>query len=575
MEKTLCTTKKLSSENVQCSKTEAKDLYPILFKTNTIIKLFASRCRIRKTARTMAKISKYHILENKNKGRDICHKILSTYIGNNSENVFLNLDKVRLELSPILELFKNRHNRFNYFDNLKHIIAERSKKYARKGLQKNQIHPRLLLSFFSLILYKNVPLQLFGTLRNIKVIKKMIYSLLKTVPEKISISNAFKRKLRPTKATAASLNIQKFVQQLDIFKIKWLHSIDNNDGKMLIILKLLHWFLKQYIIKILHKYVVLTACKKKWIFISKDDWYKILIKFIEEKKKSHVPWTKLEKKRSIGTYTLISSSSSLRALFIARYNSKKEFETEVILRFLQQLYVTYFNKNGIPTVKGCINDINAFKSSISSTNNQLYFVSCDIQDAFGSILQEKLYNIINMCCKQLEEYLPIRTFILKTKGNKINKNTVRFVSLPSLNFMKSVVIPMQMKKPKLVRTKILMNKLYKLIYQQKVKFNSQVYSIRRGVPQGIRISSILSDIYYQHMINEKFAEYANNGLLRIYVDDIIYITKSDHYAKMFLEKIRNGIPEYNVTFNPDKIQSKTSPSKGPIKIKFLKQIITL
>ncbi|XP_025075845.1 telomerase reverse transcriptase-like [Pogonomyrmex barbatus] len=142
--------------------------------------------------------------------------------------------------------------------------------------------------------------------------------------------------------------------------------------------------------------------------------------------------------------------------------------------------------------------------------------------------------------------------------------------------MKSVVIPMQIKKPKLVRTKILMNKLYKLIYQQKVKFNNQVYSIRRGVPQGIRISSILSDIYYQHMINEKFAEYANNGLFdAIYVDDIIYITESDHYAKMFLEKIRNGIPEYNVTFNPDKIQSKTNPSKGPIKIKFLKQIITL
>ncbi|XP_025075842.1 uncharacterized protein LOC112552195 [Pogonomyrmex barbatus] len=177
---TLCTTKKLSSENVQCLKTDAKDLYPILFKTNTIIKLFASRCRIRKTTRTMAKISKYHILENKNKGRDICHKIL--------------------------------------------------------------------------------------------------------IPEKVSISNAFKRKLRPTKATAASLNIQKFIKQLDIFKIKWLHS----------------------------------TCKKKWIFISKDDWCTTLIKFIEEKENSLIPWTKPNRKRNIGTYTLISSSSSLRALFIAR-----------------------------------------------------------------------------------------------------------------------------------------------------------------------------------------------------------------------------------------------------------------
>jgi len=60
--------------------------------------------------------------------------------------------------------------------------------------------------------------------------------------------------------------------------------------------------------------------------------------------------------------------------------------------------------------------------------------------------------------------------------------------------------------------------------------NGRIYSIKLGVPQGAPVSSILSDIYYQHMIKEIFSEYADNGLLSTYVDDILYITENEHYA---------------------------------------------
>lgn len=58
----------------------------------------------------------------------------------------------------------------------------------------------------------------------------------------------------------------------------------------------------------------------------------------------------------------------------------------------------------------------------------------------------------------------------------------------------------------------------------------RVYSIKRGVPQGVSISPILSDIYYEHMFKNMFSEYANNDLLCRYVDDILYITRNEHYA---------------------------------------------
>jgi len=57
-----------------------------------------------------------------------------------------------------------------------------------------------------------------------------------------------------------------------------------------------------------------------------------------------------------------------------------------------------------------------------------------------------------------------------------------------------------------------------------------VYSIKLGVPQGMPTSSILSDIYYQHMIEKVFPVYASNGLLCTYVDDILYITENERYA---------------------------------------------
>lgn len=60
--------------------------------------------------------------------------------------------------------------------------------------------------------------------------------------------------------------------------------------------------------------------------------------------------------------------------------------------------------------------------------------------------------------------------------------------------------------------------------------NGRIYSIKGGVPQGLSTSPILSEIYYQYIMKKMFSEYANNGLLTTYVDDILYITEKEHYA---------------------------------------------
>ncbi|XP_018339322.1 PREDICTED: telomerase reverse transcriptase-like isoform X2 [Trachymyrmex septentrionalis] len=540
------------------SKAVTKVTCPIPLQAyNSRVKLFQSRCKIRKGNRTTAKISKYSILESKDTGQDMCYKILSTDIGLTECYRNVNLNSVIPALSPIMILFKNRHNKYNYFDKLKCIIDKDRKQYPLLKF-KHQIHVHSLQSFFGLLVYENVPLELFGTLKNQKVLKKIISRLLKTVPNQILITSAFKRTVRKTVVTGASLVVELLFRKLDISKINWLHSVDDVTIQWIIILKLLHWFFAQYIIKILHKYVVLIAIRKKWVYIIKDDWCNMQNEYIKEKEKSGslVPYMTSNKKRITGTYKFIPSSSGLRPLYLTK--------------FLQQLYITYFNENGIPTIAGCKHAIRSFLTPRSE--NHLYFVQCDIKDAFGSILQEKLYNIIHMYCRELEGYIAVQLCTLnkpKKRRNKIYKYTVQIIS----NHLKKLIskhIDPSIEKPKILKKIWVTSKLYELIFQQKVKLNGQIRSIKAGVPQGLSVSSILSDIYYQHMINDILSEYTNNGLLVKYVDDMLYFTENEHHAAKFLEIIGNGIPEYGVKFNPHKTRTNVGMPCAPVEIKFLR-----
>jgi len=191
---------------------------PIPFKDyNSKVNLFASRCRLRKINRTKAQISKYHILEKGNTGQQICCKILDTRVGLDQYDRSLNFDDVISALSPILELFKNQHNKFNYLDKLKYIVARGSKSYAKQKY-KNQIHIRLVQTFFKMLLYEIVPIELFGTARNLKVVRNTINCLLKTIPRKITIKQAFRRTLHKgnNDATGASLDIQPLLNRFDV-----------------------------------------------------------------------------------------------------------------------------------------------------------------------------------------------------------------------------------------------------------------------------------------------------------------------------------------------------------------------
>lgn len=199
-------------------KPEAEVASPVPFKNyNSEVKLFASRCQLRKTTRTKAQISKYHILENGKTGQQICHNILDTNIGVDQCCTNMDINNVIVELSPILELFRKRHNRFNYIDKLKSVVARGGQRYANLKY-KNQIHLRAMQAFFKMLFYEVIPAGLFGSTQNMKALRDAINCLLRTVPRMMIIKGAYRRTMnkKNRNAIGASLNMQSHLKRLAV-----------------------------------------------------------------------------------------------------------------------------------------------------------------------------------------------------------------------------------------------------------------------------------------------------------------------------------------------------------------------
>lgn len=129
----------------QCPKSEAETnvTCPITLATyKSKIKLFPCTCKLRGTQPSTATISKYHILESKSTGRDICRNIFYINIGLDECYRNINLNSVVPALSPILELIKIRHNKFNYLDQLKNITEndQRNANYMQKYKNENYVY---------------------------------------------------------------------------------------------------------------------------------------------------------------------------------------------------------------------------------------------------------------------------------------------------------------------------------------------------------------------------------------------------------------------------------------------------
>lgn len=331
--------------------------------------------------------------------------------------------------------------------------------------------------------------------------------------------------------------------------------------QLLVVAKFVKWFFTEFLLKILRTQfhvTTLSATSNERLYITRLTWFNIQKKFIKKKINSNFLQPDIEYNEwqpPIGTYKLRLKHCSVRPLFISEHQEDEKKKLNIIFKFLKQLYVTEY---------GLTNFKEKWKSIIQRKHNsktdKFYLLSCDVADAFGSIIQSQLYDIIQLLCKKLPQMLVLRHYAVKSKHNA-DYNTIcyeEYFSSPHLQLPlppSSLYAHTNYSNPQWIQKSWLLERIWKYIFYQRVKIHEKTYIIGKGIVQGAMLSPILSDIYYSYIMHKQMATFLNYGEIIRYVDDVLYATENEILAKQFLQLIEVGIPQYNCYFKKLKTYS--------------------
>ncbi|XP_015428996.1 PREDICTED: telomerase reverse transcriptase-like, partial [Dufourea novaeangliae] len=524
---------------------KTRDISPNLFLTNLPLQIYVYDTSSILPSHTIHTVSTDYILNTAKTGNEIYEFIVKDTM---KDVVIVNFETSISFISSLLKQFQTRHKRFHYSSVLQHLTQEHE---SNKELKcKYEVSRKQLYSFFDLIFSKVVPLAIFGKLRNLKKIKKAMHQLL-NIPR-------FK-----------SLNLMLLIEKLDISSITWLKSIQSLETQWLVLAKLVKWFFTGYLLKVLRiqfHITSLSAANNERLYIARSNWSFIQKKFIKKKISSNTLQPEIECTEwnpPIGIYKLRPKHSSVRPIFLSEYQENDKNDLNTVFKFLRQLHITEY---------GLTNFQEKWKSIIQckrkSKTEKMYIVSCDVIDAFGSIIQSQLYDIIKSLCKKIPEVLILSSYAVKCERNKTD-NTLCYKKYFS-NANLQLPLPFgtlyactSKGNSQCVRKSWLLEKIWKYIFYQRVKIRKKIYIIGKGIVQGTMLSPILSDIYYNFVLQKEMSSFLNCGEIIRYMDDILYVTANEILAKEFLELIKKGIPQYNCYFKELKTQSNIVDISSP------------
>ncbi|XP_076298559.1 telomerase reverse transcriptase isoform X2 [Lasioglossum baleicum] len=431
-------------------------------------------------------------------------------------------------ISTLLNQFQKGHKNFHYDRVLRKIIQDQAS--TRNLGCKYEVPLKQVKSFFDLIFAKVVPLAIFGKLRNLKMVKKAMCQLLVTPRRK-------------------SFDLMFLFEKLDISCITWLNDIQIIKTRWLILAKFIKWFFNGYLLKILRSQfhvTTLSATNNKRIYIARPNWCLVQKNFIKKKILSNCLQPEIkcnEWKPPIGIYKLRAKNSSVRPIFLSKYPAQEKQHLQLILKFLRQLQITEY---GLTNFQKTWKSVVQHKYNLG--NEKFCLVSCDVKDAFGSIVQEVL--VLSKYAVKCNKYITVKyghTFCYKQYFDDTNLQLplspgslyARTKHGNSISVMKSW----------------LLEKIRKYIFYQRVHIRGKTYIIGKGIAQGLMLSPILSDIYYSYALQKQISSFLHRGEIFRYTDDILYATDNEILAKKFLELIKKGIPQFNCYFKEFKTQS--------------------
>ncbi|XP_066600481.1 uncharacterized protein [Prorops nasuta] len=504
------------------------------------VKLTSSQKSCR-TLQEQKRISHDHILNIAQYPNDILREIKSTYVGKEDDSEALNSLQLNKILCRILRKFQKNHRKINYFNFLKQTLksnvkGRKKKKSSEEEFLKYQLPWHVLSSFLCKIFHFVVPKCMFGSNRNGKCIKKAISAIIRA-------------------PFNAIVDIYQYIQKTDINSIWWTKFIPDNKAKAIIVSKLFKWLIVEYFVQILYSQVYIVGGKQNnmQFFILIKNWKKMEKKFLKKYLKNGTyQLIEADNCHIITKLCLVPKYDSLRPIVSLKDHKSRLNEWLAIKILLQQLY---YNQNDwkCDSFQSYWRDVQNWNKSRETKG--CFVVSTDIKNAFSSIILEKLYDIVLHLFETIPEVIKLQEFSLTTCNSYFLKSMKYFVTgnlpipLPANCLYATKITNKYKNKSEYIKS------IKQYIFCQIVDLRNEKYLVKKGVLQGMPISSILSDIYYSYI----FHRYINIGLrdrlFYRYADDLLFITDEIDDAIKLLHIILEGVGTFNCRFNRSKTQA--------------------
>ncbi|XP_071546710.1 uncharacterized protein [Panulirus ornatus] len=365
---------------------------------------------------------------------------------------------------------------------------------------------------------------------------------------------------------------------------RWAASLESFSKKTYIISKVYLWIIVRLVMSILHSFMYVTetySLRYQLVFYRKSVWQKqhdkavcTLIKSgtlrrlnkkqVELISYLHVPTTHVSQsteKKSFPRIRFLPKLRGVRPIIpVRRFGILPSFINKARL-VLNELCT--FNKKGSVATKSASGLQFAWRDYVKKLatcqdTRPLYFVRADVQDAYGSIVHSKLFELLQESSQRLPHILKFGQYsALKRMGQTFSRPTFFLLDdkgQPTCSLSRGGGSLVEMGAPLIINTNEVLDAIKKLVCAQVLSNGlHQRLLVTRGLPQGGVLSGVLCEFYYSSVCATHLAHYnTGTSILMRAVDDFLFLSTSHNEAERFLEQLNYGMPDFNCYINKAK-----------------------